>query len=414
MAEKRYVSLTLMCQNHEAARFVWDRTASRACRGVEVCDARYLPLGTLGWDHKVSRTGITQWMHNRSIPELRPNVHEVTQRVGAADPTDLLTRGLGLSLSDQYWLRPLDSDATWENVNYFHNGYSPELGEAMLPHDSGSYPAGPVFRKDSLGPSGSSLLASSPDVALGGNLPKRWIRTTDGHDWLVKGGTPVNRYQEPFNERIATRLCAKLLERRDFVPYELRNNGYLRWTSACPCMVDSNTEFVPAIDLWRSCRPRNDESLYSFYLRVCAQMDTDVTESVTKMLAVDYLLANYDRHWNNFGLLMNSETREVVGAAPLFDMGECLWCNRLAAEGFNGYSMPAGQPRPFSRDLDDQVFRWSRGQLGWLDLDALQGFGEVIVEVLRQNPIVAAEPHRLDDILAAFEGRVEKLRSLVG
>lgn len=37
------------------------------------------------------------------------------------------------------------------------------------------------------------------------------------------------------------------------------------------------------------------------------------------MLVFDYLIANEDRHWNNFGLLRNSETLEYVGFAPLYD-----------------------------------------------------------------------------------------------
>lgn len=67
----------------------------------------------------------------------------------------------------------------------------------------------------------------------------------------MKGGTPQNRYQEPFNELAATRLCGRILEPCDFVPYRLVNEGYLRWTSLCPCMempADQPRPFMRNLD----------------------------------------------------------------------------------------------------------------------------------------------------------------------
>ena len=43
------------------------------------------------------------------------------------------------------------------------------------------------------------------------------------------------------------------------------------------------------------------------------------------MLAFDALVCNTDRHYNNFGLLANSRTNELVSFAPLFDHGNSLF-----------------------------------------------------------------------------------------
>ena len=89
-------------------------------------------------------------------------------------------------------------------------------------------------------------------------------------------------------------------------------------------------------------------------LSACAAHGLDVREDVEKMLVVDYLMANFDRHWNNFGVLIDSESREWLRAAPVFDTGESLWCDRELSQPFDGYTTPrAGMMRPFARKLDE-------------------------------------------------------------
>lgn len=127
---------------------------------------------------------------------------------------------------------------------------------------------------------------------------------------LVKAGKPSNRYQEPFNEVVATVLCARLLETSDFVPYTFEDNGFASWTCACPTMVDSRTELVPAYQVCKSHKRGNSESLCEFFSRVCARYGIDSRKSVEKMLVIDFLAANFDRHWNNFGVLVDTETRQ--------------------------------------------------------------------------------------------------------
>ena len=44
----------------------------------------------------------------------------------------------------------------------------------------------------------------------------------------------------------------------------------------------------------------------------------DVQQAVDRMIVVDYLLANTDRHYNNFGAIRNANTLEWIGPAPIF------------------------------------------------------------------------------------------------
>lgn len=48
-------------------------------------------------------------------------------------------------------------------------------------------------------------------------------------------------------------------------------------------------------------------------------------KAVDRMIILDYLFADEDRHQNNFGAIQNAETLEWKGAAPIYDSGSSLW-----------------------------------------------------------------------------------------
>jgi hypothetical protein len=52
-------------------------------------------------------------------------------------------------------------------------------------------------------------------------------------------------------------------------------------------------------------------------------------ENLKYMLVVDYIMANSDRHFNNFGAVRDAETLEWIGFAPIFDCGTSMWNNKL-------------------------------------------------------------------------------------
>ena len=399
------ITRTLMCRDHEVARFSYDPYKRIVTGKARILDPIYLPQGCLDENASFSSKRLSRWLTNRAVPATRPGVAPVLQRLSLEHPEELLTVGLGLSLSDQYWLRPDNAPGlTWGAVNCFSNEFSPALGEALAPHDpdSGSRALASLEKQ-------GIVVASSPDSALNGNLPKRWeIRA--GKRVLIKSGKPANLFQEPMNERVATLLCARLLPACDYVPYELEQNGYPRYVSSCPCMVDERTEFVPAADVILSMHIPNDVSRFEAYARTCeAHGIADIRHQLSAMLAVDHILANFDRHWGNFGVLVDSETRDWLRAAPVFDTGESLWCDRPLANDFSPYHMP--HPMPFIKRIGEQLERYA-GDLSWLDPAALEGFADEAVSVLELNRELATIPGRLDGVHAALERNIQDVLAL--
>ena len=395
--------LTLMCRDHEVAEFTWNHDRQAVTGKTHVFDADHAPLMSVDPYGNITRDRLSIWFKNRGIPDFRPDAVERLRAVGFPSAASLMASGFGASLSDQYWIRPAGSVSTWRDVNCFENDFSEELGKLLLPHDASSVPS--LIEKIR---SNADILASSPDAALNGNLPKRWT-IKDGQRVLVKSGRASGRFQEPFNEKIASMLCSQLLDEDDYVSYELEDGGFMKWASRCKPMTDQATEFVPAYALLCSSKRPSDLGLYDFYVSACAAHGLNVREDVEKMLVVDYLMANFDRHWNNFGVLIDSESREWLRAAPVFDTGEALWCDRELTQPFGGYTTPrAGMMRPFARRIDDQVERHCQ-DLSWLDPSKLKGFSEQACDILLGNPFIANEPGRIDKIKAAIDLRIMAL-----
>ena len=99
---------------------------------------------------------------------------------------------MGLSLSDHYWVKPAGSNLSWDEVNFFENGFSPDVGDALL---------GKLSKT-------SDIDLRSPDWTCDGNLRKRWA-ILDGKRCLVKAGSGPF-HQQPFNEVIASKMADRL------------------------------------------------------------------------------------------------------------------------------------------------------------------------------------------------------------
>ena len=48
-------------------------------------------------------------------------------------------------------------------------------------------------------------------------------------------------------------------------------------------------------------------------------------QSLNEMLVFDALICNTDRHFGNFGVLVDSHTNRIIRPAPLFDHGNALY-----------------------------------------------------------------------------------------
>lgn len=59
-------------------------------------------------------------------------INEALETLGINNTELLLTKCLGLSLSDHYWVKPAGSDMAWEDVNFFDNEFSDDIGDVLF------------------------------------------------------------------------------------------------------------------------------------------------------------------------------------------------------------------------------------------------------------------------------------------
>ena len=175
-------SFTLMNRTHEIANVVYDQARREFSRFGDLIDGERAPIGIAPAGSSVSLPDFNRWWRDRGIPGTRDNIDRVLREAGAQVPEELLQRNLGLSLSDQYWIRPRGSGLAWDDINFFNNGFE------TVAQRTASVSARPEMR-------------AHPANTSDGNLEKTWV-VRDGNRVLLKSGRHNN--QEPFNEVAAT------------------------------------------------------------------------------------------------------------------------------------------------------------------------------------------------------------------
>ena len=320
------------------------------------------------------------WWRGRAIIPKRYELFWALPKLGV-DSVEQYTRGVttlplksyALSLSDHYWIRPAGEDLKWEAINLFENDFSPDIGNILFGGD-------PPEQVDFM----------SPDSTTDGRSQKKWI-VVDGKRLLMKAGSG-DYQQEPFNELIASAIMRRL--GISHVPYTLtfeRDKPY----SLCETFVTLETEFVPAFRVIQVIRHDGYGSALPHLLRCTDALGIpNVRSDIEKMLVLDYIIANTQRHWNNFGFIRNADTLEWHGLAPIYDCGTSL--------EFHAYGL----------NTTSKTFRSTHSQqinlvhdLSWFYSDKLEGIGNECAKILERSTLIY--PERRMAIVHEIEERIK-------
>ena len=379
---------TLMHKRLAVAELELDDATGSIQRIGSVLMPEHLPVGTCAFSGMADRAALNEWWADRSIPASRSGIRDALEALDIASTSLLPLRSYGLSLSDHYWICPQGAGFTWDQVNFFDNPFSADMGDVLFGQP-----------KKEVG-----FDFSSPDNTSDGFLKKRW-KIVNGRRCLVKGGSDPFQ-QQPFNEVIASCIMERL--GIPHVPYTLIWNDGLPY-SVCEDFVSPSTELVSAWRIMRTMRKDNSTSVYQHFVNCCQALGAgDIVPALDRMIVLDYLIANEDRHLNNFGLLRNPETLEWLGMAPIFDSGSSL-----------GYGKTA--PRiGVERDVVCKPFKKHHAEqlklvpsFDWIDLDALADAGTLIREILsdrRAQELIGDD--RIEAVAGAAEKRTHVLREL--
>lgn len=380
---------TLMHKNHRTLDVEIDNDSGGIVAAGDVYCAERIPIGISVKDGKPEMQELKAWWSHRSIPISRSGIGKALETMGIGTTSELLTKCMGLSLSDSYWVRPESSDLAWENVNFFDNDFSDDVGNILF----GEKPAS------------DTINMMSPDGSSDGWLKKKW-KITDGERVLVKGGS--NFFQEPFNEVIASRIADRL--GLNHVTYSIGFEGRNQ-SPVCICedFADGSTELISAGAVNKVLPTVRNESKYEHFVRCCEFLKIpNITKSLDEMLTLDFIIANQDRHMGNFGVLRNSDTLEYIGFAPIFDCGTSLRYDTPSV-----YIDPAlnVESQPFASFHDEQIRLVSNPQA--FDLSRLVGIEKDIAGIFGDERAAAyIDKTRQEKIIGIVTARISRLEQI--
>lgn len=345
---------------------------------IETYNDKYKPYGI----RKLNKKQITDWLLSRKIPASRDNIDDILDNLKISSTNELVFKAFALSLSDQYWLKPNNSNIDWKEINFFDNDFSDDMGKFLFED-----------YKDI-----SSL--KTPDNTSNGDLKKSW-KIINGKRVLLKAGRPPYN-QEPFNEVLASEICKRL--KFDYIEYKLYmiNDKYY---SGSENFINKNTELVSAWDFLKDRQKPNDMNYYKFYLDSCKEMGLNIKKDVDDMIVLDYIINNEDRHFRNFGLIRNVETLEFEKAAPIFDSGYSMYCQQ--ADNLIG---KYNKSKPFRENHDKQI---QLVDLSKYDFSKLKDINEYAYELYSKNYIMEDISSRRKILLSKdLDNKIKKLEKL--
>ena len=290
-----------------------------------------------------NRSAVISWLAHRTLSLSRANAKKLYQAFRLEQLQDEVSRAKlamscrALSILDNYWVKLNNDSTTWDMVNLRHNSLNQAVAQIAL-HGT------------SLSLQGSLV---SPEFTTNGAYAKAWRRDKDGSLWLYK----LNDMQSTAKIEV---MVSNILDCTNVTHchYEAREDMG-KYVCACPAMTSDKVSIADGLTFVGYCN-RNGINPDEYLM----EHDRD---NYYNMFIVDYLIANPDRHGQNWGIAYDSETMKIHGLHPLFDhnnafdkgvmnneeyeshfLGQTLKQNALMAIG-NGCSFKF--TKPIERDM---------------------------------------------------------------
>jgi hypothetical protein len=196
------------------------------------------------------------------------------------------------TITDNYWIKPLDSNLTYQDVRFTDDYFS-------VLALKGSY--------SSFNRVANSKRTKTPELTNIGSFEKCW-KLIDGKWWMYKSATHDELFSELFIYHLGKELGMNMAvyKRGDkcIKSLDFTENASVNFEPAFAFMGD-NEDY---------------EDVFSKLEELCPQAKNDFV----RMVFLDTIVANPDRHTANFGLLRDINTGKFIGFAPLFDHNMAL------------------------------------------------------------------------------------------
>ena len=388
-----------MNKNTEVLLTEYDSASSTFTKIYEVYNIEYAPYilknlyNEKDFNDNSFRINLSKWFQGRGIPSWRDKLDILLHRLNIIAPSELLDKSFGLSLSDQYWLKPINTSISYDDINFFDNDFDyTEFLEASLSKNSNSIV------------SASSL--NTPNNTTDGMLRKAWIIENDTR-YLLKSGYK-NVLLQPLNEVLASEICDRL--GFDHVKYTLVTYKDTV-VSKCPCFITKNTELITCHQIRNNMDRYDSTKDYEEYIKILEEHGiVDARTQMENMFILDFLIMNEDRHLNNFGIIRDVTTLKWLKCAPIFDNGQSLNTlyydeNELHISGEGRFFY---EVKPF-----DEIIKIVKN-LKRIDIDKLNDLPEWFDNLLHQyQNLTNFSDTRINKLCIILNRQINKLKKLI-
>ena len=333
---------------------------------------------------------LSNWFKGRGIPLWRDDLDLLLSKLNISAPAELLDKAFGLSLSDQYWIKPYDSKIEYKDINFFEHDFNDaEFTDATFSNSAET---------------STKISLISPNNTTDGRLKKTWI-IEDGKRYLLKGSYK-NEVLQPFNEVLSSMISSRLGFNHVTYTLEVIKDKVV---SKCECFINENTELVSAYQiLYNNC---DKDNAYETYISLLEKHGIkDARSSLEDMFILDYIMLNEDRHLNNFGIIRDVQTLNWISTAPIFDTGESLNIIDYSDEEviINGDGRFFYNVSKFDNILDNIK------DLKKYDLNKLDGICEEFDKLLHKYQyITKMTDRRINKICSLLFSRINKLKKKI-
>ena len=243
-------------------------------------------------------TNFYYWCATRILTLDRQYAKEILNSIGAVqavtdkDRAQIALSYHCLSLTDIYWVKEQGEKVSYKEINLYENHLDNAFVDISL-------------RGKQMTVQNSSL---AQDLSTNGCFPKAWIRKEKGFCLLKDGSVEAVE-----NEVLASKICQCFLCRQ-VVYQEDIFEGEKVSVSEIMTNLDYSIVSREAFEVYA----RNEEIDVLEYI---LQLDS---YSYYMMNILDYLVGNTDRHWGNWGFLVDNKTNQPICLHELMDFNQAF------------------------------------------------------------------------------------------
>lgn len=234
------------------------------------------------------------WLESRAIDSHRANSRLLKKALRLTEKDDVSTviHVNGATITDNYWIREIGSELTYADVRFTDDYFS----NLAL---KGTY--------DSFNRAANSKRSRTPELTNVGSFEKCW-KLKKGKWWMYKKANHDEAFSELFVYQLGQALGMNMAvyERGDkcIRTLDFTDAAAVNFEPASAFMGD-NEEYTDVVEALK---------------RLCPKAIPDYI----RLVFMDTVIANPDRHTNNFGLLRDTVTGEFIGLAPNYDNNMAL------------------------------------------------------------------------------------------